>query len=136
NLGKLYVRLDILSRTTNAMVTTLDLMSGSTVLRFRDSHDVSSDWNGRLLIRNWSGSTNGGGTDQMFVGTTAPGLTSAQLQHISFYNPDGLPPGTYPARILANGEVVPAAGPSLGYSRTSRGLVLSWNGNYELWTTT
>ena len=137
NLGKLYVRLGLLSRTTNANVTTLDLMGGSTVLRFKDSRDASSEWNGRLAIRNWSGSTNGGGTDQVFVGTTAQGLTSAQLQRISFYNPEGLPPGTYPARILATGEIVPGGGgPSVGYSRMSRGLVLSWSGNYQLWTTT
>jgi hypothetical protein len=136
NLGKLCVRLGPLSRTTNANVTTLDLMTGSTVLRFKDSHDVPSEWNGRLLIPNWSGSTNGGGTDQIFVGTTGQGLTSAQLQRISFYNPDGLPPGTYPARILANGEVVPATQPSISFSGTPQALVLTWPGNYQLWTTT
>src|SRR5436190_3481308 len=136
NLGKLYVLLGLLSRTTNANVTTLDLLNGRTVLRFKDSHDVSSEWNGRLVIRNWSGSTNGGGADQIFVGTTAQGLTVSQLQRISFLNPEALPLGTYAARILANGEVVPAAGPSIGFSRTSRALVLSWSGNYDLWTTT
>jgi hypothetical protein len=136
NLGKLRLRLEILSRTTNANVATLDLMSGSTILRFKDSRDISSEWTGRLSIRNWSGSTNGGGIDQIFVGTTAQGLTAAQLQRISFYNPENLLPGTYPARILSTGEIVPGARPVIGFARTSRGLVLSWSGSHELWTTT
>ena len=137
NLGKLYVKLDILSRHTNAMVSTLDLQGGSTILRFQDSRDASAEWNGNLLIRNWSGSVNGGGADQVFVGTTAQGLTAAQLQRVTFLNPEGLPVGTYPARILTNGELLPATvQPTLGLSRKPGNLALSWSGNYELWTTT
>jgi len=34
------------------------------------------------VIKNWSGSTNGGGTDQVYVGTTAQCLTAAQLGRI------------------------------------------------------
>ena len=99
------------------------------VLRFQDSRDVP--WAGTLQIRSWTG------TDRIFIGTNAQGLTSAQLQRIIFVNPGGFAAGNYPAQILSNGEIVPNANqPTLGHSTTSRPLVLSWNGNYSLWTTT
>ena len=54
-----------------------------------------------LSIVNWSGALTGGGTDQLIVGTTNAGLTAAQLSEIHFQGFTG-------AKMLANGEVVPA----------------------------
>jgi hypothetical protein len=116
--------------------STLDLQNGSAVVRFQDSHDLASEWNGRLIIRNWSGATNGGGTDRVYVGTTAQGLTASQLGTIIFENPAGLPGGSYPARILSTGEIVPAARPAMMFSRSANRLVISWSGDYWLLTAT
>src|SRR5438045_3671201 len=57
----------------------LDLASGNVIVRFADSHDLAADWNGSLAITNWNGSASGGGSDRVFVGTTAQGLTPAQV---------------------------------------------------------
>jgi hypothetical protein len=85
----------------------LDLGNGSTALHFRDSRDVAWNPDAVLIISGWSGQLHGGGADQVFVGTNARGLTSAQLKQVVFKNPAGLPPNNYPARMLATGEIVP-----------------------------
>jgi hypothetical protein len=72
----------------------------------------------------------------LFVGTTAQGLSAAQLARIRFANPAGLPTGNYSARILATGEVVPVARPMINFTRSSNGVVVSWNGNFQLLTST
>src|SRR6185312_12405437 len=36
-----------------------------------------------------------------------------QVAHIQFHNPAGMAGGTYPARMLATGEIVPASGAAL-----------------------
>jgi len=127
-----YPRLGKLSVTSgNSM---LDLQSGSTTIRFLDSHDTT--WDSILVVTNWSGSTNGGGTDQVFVGTSAQGLSAVQLAQIRFANPAGLPADNYSARILATGEVVPVVRPMINFTRSSNGIVLSWNGNFQLLTST
>lgn len=51
-------------------------------------------------------------------------------------NPASWRPGEYAARILDTGEVVPAMRPLLGRTRDSRGLVLSWPGEYDLFRAT
>ena len=108
---------------------------GGAVVRFLDSH--SESWPGTLRIINWAGSTNGGAGTRLFFGTTAQGLTAAQLNRIYFYAPAGLPTGNYPARILATGEVVPvAAGPTITYTRSTNQLVLSWPTGFQLYTAT
>jgi len=104
------------------------------VLRFLDSHTAT--WSGSLAIVSWAGSTNGGGGNRLFFGTSVQGLTAAQLSRIYFINPTGLPIGNYPARILATGEVVPAARPSMTFRRSSNQLVLSWPGGYQLYSAT
>jgi autotransporter-associated beta strand protein len=89
---------------TLAGSATLDLGAGASVLHFADSSAFA--WSGTLSITNWSGSPTGGGTDELFFGTTASGLTPAQLALISFVDPVGFAPGTYAATMLAGGEVV------------------------------
>ena len=105
------------------------------MLRFLDSSAVP--WSGTpLAILNWSPTTNGLGPDQLFVGTNAQGLTEAQLQRLTFVNPIGWPRGTYTARILASGELVPAVPPSLVFTENSNELTLSWTGDSRLVTST
>jgi len=106
----------------------LNLPTERVTLRFRDSHNVS--WSGTLLIGNWAGSLFGGGAHQIYVGTSSNGLTAAQLADVRFVDPAGLPSTTYPARILATGEVVANSGrPLLAFSRTASGMQLSWDTN-------
>jgi len=89
---------------------TIDLGSGASILDFADSSLRS--WTGSLSITNWSGLTNGGGTDQIFFGNSASGLQSNQIALISFVDPAGFAPGSYSATILANGEVVAVPEPA------------------------
>ena len=89
-----------------------------------------------MVVSNWSGSTSGGGTDRLYVGTSSQGLTQNQLARISFADPAGMPAGTYPATILATGEVVPGPRPAMSATRSSSGMVISWSGNYQLYIST
>jgi len=119
---------------SRSFATLLSFGSGATTLRFRDSRDVT--WDLPLVVTNWSGSPNGNGTHRFHVGTSAQGLTRAQLDLIRFANPAGLLPGTYPAVILATGEVVPGPRPTVSMTRSSSGMRFSWSGNYQLYTST
>lgn len=88
----------------------LDLVSVGNVIRFADSSDVV--WNSTLAILDWTGLSTGGGSDQVFFGTDATGLTASQLGKITFVNPtiDGnAQTGIYSANILASGEIVAGA---------------------------
>src|SRR5581483_2220983 len=109
--------------------SSVNLPSGSCVLRFADSSGVPWAGDGRLTIQNWSGSLTGGGSQQLFFGTSASGLTSQQLGRMQFSNPAVLPNGTYSARILSDGEVVP------GHAISNSGVVNSWinpaSGNWD-----
>ena len=98
---------ETLGAVTLAGAANLDLGTGASVLHFADSS--SSIWNpGTLTIAGWTGSANGGGTDQLFFGINTSGLTAAQLAQIRFTDPAGFGPGLYPGRMLANGELVAA----------------------------
>ena len=118
--------------------STMNLPSGSCVLRFADSSGVAWTSDGRLTIQNWSGSTNGGGADQIFFGSSASGLTMQQLSQVRFSNPAGLPPGTYSARILSDGEVVPnqVIAASVAFSQQGNNLVLTWPTGWTLQSAT
>jgi len=56
-----------------------------------------------MVVSNWNNS----GSTHLFFGTDASGLSASQLSQIQFYNPVGLAPGVYTAKILSTGEVVP-----------------------------
>jgi hypothetical protein len=62
-------------------------------------------------VFDWTGNLSGGGLDQLFFGSSASGLTNAQLSTINFYSGAGIGfLGT--GAILSDGEVVPlTAGP-------------------------
>jgi hypothetical protein len=115
----------------------LDMEDGPTVLRFLHTSDlVLGPDPASLAILNWSGSTNGGGTDQLIFGTNSQSMSPANLAQLFFVNPLGFAPGDYPARILNTGEVVPDSRPSFAYARSNNRLVISWNGSYDLVTAT
>jgi hypothetical protein len=110
-----------------------DDMNGFTQ-QFAKSSALAWNGTGFLHITNWVGSTNGGGANQFIVGNSAAGLTVAQLSRILFENPSGFSTGSYPARILSTGEVVPTGQPILFIARSGANVIVSWlpNGNFVL----
>jgi hypothetical protein len=92
---------------------TLDVNSSGfdfTELQFQDSHEIP--WSGTLRIQYWHPPQ-----DRIFVGANSQGLTSAQLNQITFVNPIGWPYGNYAATLQPNGELVPlGAGQAEGYT--------------------
>ncbi|MHA3770792.1 beta strand repeat-containing protein [Verrucomicrobiota bacterium sgz303538] len=88
----------------------LELGLGTSVLHFADS--TLAVWFGSLSITNWSGSVNGGGTDQIFFGNNNSALTPEQIGLISFVDPFGPGSGTIGARMLPSGELVAIPEPS------------------------
>jgi hypothetical protein len=97
-------QLGTLKLTANSVI---DLGASASVLRFAASSGVG--WTGStvLTINNWNGSITGGGTEQVVFGASSSGLSAGQVSQVRFANPPGFPVGTYPATILASGEVVP-----------------------------
>jgi hypothetical protein len=79
----------------------------ASTLQFANSGGISWPGTATLVITNWNGSFGDGGRHQLRFGDDATGLTPAQLERIHFENPGGLG-GVHAARILADGEVVPA----------------------------
>lgn len=92
---------------TLTSTNTIDLGNFASIISFADSHNET--WAGTLRILNWTGTIGtGNGTDQVYFGTDANGLTSSQLNQISFYSDNGTTLlGT--AQILGDGEIVPLA---------------------------
>ncbi|HXS67641.1 MAG TPA: fibronectin type III domain-containing protein, partial [Candidatus Polarisedimenticolia bacterium] len=79
------------------------LGTNSAIVHFADSSGQA--WgSGILHIRNWQGSLTGQGSNQVFFGNNAAGLTPAQVAQIRF---DYFPSTEYTAKILPTGEVVP-----------------------------
>ena len=105
-------------------------------LRFHSSAGATWSPNARLIIRFWSGSTNGGGDHQIIFGNNSAGLTPQQVRQIRFRDPAGFPSGDYPARILATGEIVPEQPPSLAVVRNGGSRMLQWPPGYTLQTAT
>jgi autotransporter-associated beta strand protein len=82
----------------------IDFGSGTdSILSFANSSGVAWDATAVLEINNWSGVPNvGGGTEKLFFGTDATGLSGTQLAQIQFE----IGANFYPATILSTGEVV------------------------------
>jgi hypothetical protein len=88
----------------------IDLANSASIIAFANSSGAT--WSGTLSIYNWSGTPlTGGGTDQLYFGNDATGLTLGQLADFQFYSDAGLTPYLAGAVILADGEVVPTAIP-------------------------
>jgi autotransporter-associated beta strand protein len=96
---------EVLGTLTLSATSTIDLGGASSIINFADSNAQS--WTGQLNISGWNGNVLGGGSTQLLFGSTASGLTGAQVAQIKFINPTGFAAGTYGATILASGEIVP-----------------------------
>lgn len=103
-----------LNTLTLTATSNLTLGATSNIINFTDSH--SNTWAGDniLYINSWNGLLAGGGTDQVYFGTSSAGLGgtsyTGQLGEIIFVNPtiDGVGQSTnFHAVILSTGEVVP-----------------------------
>lgn len=89
---------------------TLQMGSGGgsgAILRLANSAATAWTAGKTLTISNWNGSASGGGSDQIFAGTDATGLTAGQLAQIKWINPFGGGDMTA-TKILATGEIVPS----------------------------
>jgi hypothetical protein len=102
-----------LPSSSTASNSLISLPTNGCILRFADSSSLSWRSSASLVISNWSGSTNGGGAQQIIFGDNNLSLTPQQLSEIFFANPPGFPSGSYPARILSTGEVVPIVPPAV-----------------------
>jgi hypothetical protein len=111
----------------------ITLPDGGCVMAFSNSSSITWSNQQTLTIENWDGSIYGGGALQIRFGNNATGLTAQQLSQIRFDNPAGFS-GTYPARILASGEITP--GPVLETARSGNALVLTWSAGAVLQTAT
>lgn len=112
----------------------LHFPSGNSTIRFRNSAGVTWNDAASLEVDGWAGSTNGGGASQLIFGPN--GLTPAQLGRIVFSSPAGFSSGSYNAKLLSTGEVVPTTIPYLVVSRSGSAMTLDWLGTHELQTAT
>ena len=88
----------------------IDLANGASLLAFANSS--SQAWTGTLSIHNWTGTIGvGDGTDQIYFGSDATGLSLTQLSQILFFS-DGGTTLLGSGQILMDGEVVPVPEPS------------------------
>jgi hypothetical protein len=92
-------------RLASSATIQLGTAAGGSQLSFANSSAVA--WNASTLnITSWNGSTSGGGSDQIKVGTDATGLTAGQLAKIKWIAPNG-GADVAGAKILITGEIVP-----------------------------
>jgi len=93
--------------TLGAGASNLTLGGSSDTITFADSS--ANTWSGTLTINDWSGLSVGGGTDEIFIGSSAD-LSPAQLADITFLNGtvNGQAFGTAEAIQLSDGELVAA----------------------------
>ncbi|MDB5320154.1 MAG: hypothetical protein JWN40_1785 [Phycisphaerales bacterium] len=85
----------------------IDMGASSSIVAFADSKAAA--WGSNILnVYNWSGNPDvGGGTDRLFFGSDATGLTATQLADIRFFTDAGVTPIGSSAAMLGTGEVVP-----------------------------
>lgn len=91
----------------------IDMGNGNSIIAFANSSAQS--WTGTLSIYNWSGTQSGGGTDQLYFGTTSGGLTATQLGEINIYSDNGTTLLGI-ATILTDGEIVPVPEPATWFA--------------------
>ncbi|QYY34520.1 hypothetical protein [Ruficoccus sp. ZRK36] len=123
---------ETLGSLTLSSASTIDLGEGGT-LNFADSS--SSTWSGTLLITNWGNNNSESEFSQIYFGTDASSLTADQVNSISFVNPEGMAPGIYGAKLLANGQLVPFSNFSVipEPSTVMGGILLTLGAAYMGW---
>ena len=94
----------------------INLGAGASVLAFTGSN--AQTWTATLSIYNWSGTpVTGHGTDQLYFGTDATGLTATQLSQIAFYSDSGTTfLGTAGYASGMDGEIVPVSEPATWFA--------------------
>ncbi len=110
---------ETLGTLTLSASSSINLGTGSHILTFSASNLVNWTGSTTLTISGWTGSAGATGTaGKIYVGSSASGLTSAQLDQITFS-------GYGAAMQLGTGEIVPA---SIYYSKSTGNLELtsSW----------
>lgn len=131
-IGGQFGKLQLIS---NAQLTVSP--TNACVIRFADSSGLAWPNYSSLYIGQWNGSLSGGGLQQIYFGTNFSGLTPQQLKRVYFLEPAGLP-NTYPARILATGEIVPYVPATLSLTNSSNGMQITVQGeagqNYQIQT--
>lgn len=117
--------------TTLTNSSTLQLSDNSTIvleannhsLKFADSHLLSWTSLKYIKVYGWQGASwtvpTSGSNGKIFVGTTAAGLTAAQLAEIKFFNTSDA--RFYNAAQLASGEIVPSGLMSLSFVSVQTG---------------
>ena len=92
---------------TMSATSTIDMGAGASVIHFDVSSGQAWDSGSELVVLDWNGTIagSGGGTDELFFGTSTAALTSGQVGQIVFVNPNGVA-GNYSAEILSSGEVI------------------------------
>ena len=84
----------------------IDMGNIASIIAFANS--LTASWSGTISIYDWSGiPVTGNGTDQLYFGNNATGLSVAQLADFQFYSGFGTGAFTPGAAILSTGEVVP-----------------------------
>ncbi|MGJ3243792.1 MAG: beta strand repeat-containing protein [Opitutales bacterium] len=128
---------DVLGTLTLSAASELDLSGTDTIMTFANSREI--EWVGGSQfweITDWNGSLDGGGNDQIiFEDATGGfnGLTNTQLAQIRFVNPVGFTQGSYGARILPSGEIVPVGVVVPEPSTYAAGGLLSLLGLWHFW---
>lgn len=123
-------------RITLVSNATINLEDGSAKISFARSDAESWNDSAFLTILGWSGSTNGGGDDQVRFGNNRNGLSAKQMAQVQFVDPVGMPSGVYRAAMLDSGEVVPMLTQRVFFTTTPGGFVLTWHGSGILQTST
>ncbi|HQU08649.1 MAG TPA: hypothetical protein PLV25_01665, partial [Opitutales bacterium] len=95
------------------------------ITHFADSSGAT--WSGTISIKNWNGNAAGGGTTQIYFGTSSAG---ADFTKIQFVNPFGLS-ATVGAQILSTGEVVPAAASIYSFTNGNGNTLFSTAANWQ-----
>lgn len=99
----------------------IDMANGASIIAFANSNNLLRvlTWSGTLKIYDWTGTPiTGAGTDQLYFGSDATGLSVSQLQQIQFYSGAGTGAYNAGAIILSTGEVVPVPEPATWLAAT------------------
>jgi formylglycine-generating enzyme required for sulfatase activity len=121
-----------LSGSSNS-ASVLNLPLAACALRLAGSSSLIWSNTAVLKIENWRGSASGGGQHQIIFGSDGAALTWQQISRIQFHNPGGSGK-TFPAMILANGEIVPSQW--LSSQPNGSALILQWGGGFTLQSAT